>query len=601
MATRPLTPDDARVTARSSFAAAFFSFVFPGLGQAYAGAWERGLAFAAPPILVLALGAGLLLRYRLEVLGFVIQPAILVALLIFSIVALAYRAVAIVDAYRVADNMNGWRESGRGRLGPPRRRADPLALAGLAAILVVLLAGHAMVGYYGMQALDLVGSVFGGGDPTAGLTLVAPTASLAPGQTPPPATPAATTAAAPVATVTPTTVPQWNGTDRLNILLVGVDQRPSEGYFNTDTLIVASIDPATKEIAMFTLPRDTVDVPLPPDSPARAVYGPNYGGKINSLCMAAKSRPDIFPAGCFGTIKEVLGTLYGLDIKYYVEVNFAGFQQVVDALGGVTINVQVPVIDDAYPTDKGSLTRVYIPAGIQHMDGTQALIYARSRHGSSDFDRGQRQQRVLLSLRQQTDVGGLIPRIPELVSSLKQAVHTDIPVNLLPQLAQLAGGIDMSKLRSYVFAPSWWATEIRSGDPRGYVIEPKVDRIRYGVREAFADKASDIALREKVAAESATTWVLNGTGTQGQASSLAGYLSWNGMQASAPNQKPAKTPAATLVRVYNGAETRLPQTIAFLQKTFGAAPTLVNDPTVHVDVIVTTAADTPALQAPNAP
>ncbi len=591
--------DDRRPTARSSFAAAFLSFIFPGLGQAYAGAWERALAFAAIPVLVLALAAGIVLRYRTDLIGYVIQPTILIALLAFSAVVLVYRAVAVIDAYRVADFVNGWRESGDGRLGPPRRHANPLALAGLGAILLVMLAGHLAVGYYGVQALDLIGSVFGGGDPTDQIVIAAPSQSTAPGQSPAPATPLPSAGAG--ATVTPTSIPEWNGTDRLNILLVGADQRPDQGYFNTDTLIVVSIDPTTKEVAMFSLPRDTVDVPLPPDSPARAVYGEVYGGKINGLCMAAKSRPDIFPAGCFGTVKEVLGNLYGLDIKYYVEVNFDGFKDVVDALGGVTINVQTPVVDDYYPTDKGQLMRVYIPSGIQHMSGEQALIYARSRHGSSDFDRGQRQQRVILSLRQQADVGAMIPRIPDLVKSLKAAVHTDIPVNLLPQLAQLAGEIDMSKLRSYVFAPSWWATEVRSGDPRGYVIEPKVDRIRYGVRAAFADKAGDIALREKVAAENATVWVLNGTGATGQATDLASYLSWSGMQASAPNQKPDEQPATTVVRVYNGAEKEMPQTVAYLKKTFGVTPELLEDPAVHVDVIVITAPDTPKLQAPNAP
>jgi LCP family protein required for cell wall assembly len=592
--------DDPRPTARSSFAAAFLSFLFPGLGQAYAGAWERALAFAALPVLAIALVAGLVLRYRTELLGFVIQPVFLVGILLFSVFILLYRAVAVVDAYRVADYVNAWHESGDGRYGTPRTRTSPIALAGLAAILVVMVAGHLVVGYYGMQALDLVGSVFGGGDPTEGIVVAAPSQSTAPGETPAP-TPDATPTAGAATTPTATKVAEWNGTERLNILLVGADQRPDQGYFNTDTLIVVSIDPKTKEVAMFSLPRDTVDVPLPADSPARAVYGDVYGGKINSLCMAAQQRKDIFPSGCFGTIKEVLGNLYGLDIKYYVEVNFEGFKQVVDAMGGVTINVQTPVVDDYYPTDKGKLQRVYIPSGIQHMDGDQALIYARSRHGSSDFDRGQRQQRVILSLRQQVDVAEMIPRIPDLVKSLKKAVHTDIPVNLLPQLAQLAGEIDMTQLRSYVFAPSFWATEIRSGDPRGYVIEPKVDRIRYGVRAAFADKASDIAVREKVAAEGATVWVLNGTGADGQASDVASYLAWSGMVATAPNQKPDETPATTVVRVYNGAEKDLPQTLAYLEKTLGVKPELVDDASVHVDVIVITAPDTPKIQAPNAP
>ena len=601
MASQPTAQDDPHPTARSSFAAAFLSFVFPGLGQAYAGAWERALAFAAIPVLLIALVAGIVLRYRMELLGYLVQPTILIGLLGFSAVVLVYRMVAVIDAYRVADFVNGWRESGQGRVGPPRRRMNPLGLAGLGAILVVMIGGHVAVGYYGVQALDLIGSVFGGGDPTDEIVVAAPSPSLGPGETAPPSTPLPEASAAAAATVTPTKVPRWDGKERLNILLVGADQRPEQGFFNTDTLIVVSIDPTTKEVAMFSLPRDTVDVPLPADSPARAVYGDVFGGKINSLCMAAKARPDIFPSGCFGTIKEVLGTLYGLDIKYYVQVNFEGFKQVVDALGGVTVNVQTPVVDDSYPTDRGQLMRVYIPSGIQHMTGDEALVYARSRHGSSDFDRGQRQQRVIMSLRQQADVGGMIPRIPDLGKSLKKAVHTDIPVDLLPQLAQLAGDIDMTKLRSQVFAPSFWATEVRSGDPRGYVIIPKVDRIRYGVRAAFADKAADIALREKVAAEGARTWVLNGTGATGQAADIASYLSWSGMEASAPNQKPDEKPSTTVVRVYNGAETRLPRTIAYLEKALKTTVEPVTDPAVRVDVIVITAPDTPKLQAPNAP
>jgi LCP family protein required for cell wall assembly len=601
MTTQTRAQDDPRPTARSSFAAAFLSFLFPGLGQAYAGAWERALAFAAIPVLFIALLAGIVLRYRVELLGYLIQPVVLIGLLAFSVVVLVYRMVAVIDAYRVADFVNGWRESGQGRVGPPRRRANVLGLAGLGAILAVMIGGHLVVGYYGVQALDLIGSVFGGGDPTDDLVIAAPSPSLGPDETAAPSTPLPEATAAAAATVTPTKAPKWDGKERLNILLVGADERADEGFFNTDTLIVVSIDPTTKEVAMFSLPRDTVDVPLPVDSPARAVYGDAFGGKINSLCMAAKARPDIFPSGCFGTIKEVLGALYDLDIKYYVEVNFEGFTQVVDALGGVTVNVQTPVVDDSYPTDRGQLMRVYIPSGIQHMTGEEALVYARSRHGSSDFDRGQRQQRVIMSLRQQADVAALVPRIPDLVKSLKKAVHTDIPVELLPQLAQLAGDIDMSRLRSQVFAPSFWATEVRSGDPRGYVIIPKVDRIRYGVRAAFADKAADIALREKVSAEGARVWVLNGTGATGQAADVASYLAWSGMEASAPNQKPDEKPATTVVRVYNGAEATMPQTVAYLEKVLKATVEPVTDPAVRVDVIVITGPDTPKIVAPNAP
>ena len=105
-------------------------------------------------------------------------------------------------------------------------------------------------------------------------------------------------------------------------------------------------------------------------------------------------------------------------------------------MGGVTINVQVPVTDDRFPSLDNSLRRVYIPTGIQHMDGAEALHYARSRHGSNDFDRGLRQQRVLLSLREQADPQDLIPRLPDLVKALKidgQDRHPGRPARAAPR------------------------------------------------------------------------------------------------------------------------------------------------------------------------
>jgi LCP family protein required for cell wall assembly len=164
----------------------------------------------------------------------------------------------------------------------------------------------------------------------------------------------------------------WDGTSRLNILLIGADEQ--NGGHNTDTMITVSIDPKTHQVVMFTLPRDTVDVPIPP-GPARNVFGSVYAGKINSWWAAVHKRSDWYAGGArndqpgYNGLKAILGNLYGLDIKYYVEVNFQGFRQAVDALGGVMINVQMPVADDHYLGSNGSLQRLYIPAGPQHMDG----------------------------------------------------------------------------------------------------------------------------------------------------------------------------------------------------------------------------------------
>ena len=120
------------------------------------------------------------------------------------------------------------------------------------------------------------------------------------------------------------TIPPWDGKERLNILLIGADEQG--GGHNTDTMITVSIDPATRPGRHVQLPRDTVDVPIPP-GPARNCFGSVYAGKINSFFVdLGRGRSDAFPGTRetrgYNGLKAILGNLYGLDIKYYVEVNF---------------------------------------------------------------------------------------------------------------------------------------------------------------------------------------------------------------------------------------------------------------------------------------
>jgi LCP family protein required for cell wall assembly len=583
--------------APSAFAAAVLSLLFPGLGHLYAGTPTRALGFAAPPLLVLAFVAGIVFRLdRLTLLGILLQPSVLTAIFVVNGLALLYRAVAAVDAWRVAAYLNAARLAGGGRYGRPRVRPGVGSLAGLLVTLLVMTGFHVAVARYDLQAMDLVNCIFDEtGTPTCETPEPSPSAAATESPTAPPS-PAGT----PYPSVTP--LPPWDGQERLNILLIGSDEQG--GGHNTDTLIVASIDPPTGQVALFSLPRDTVDVPVPA-GPARAVWGSVYRSKINAWFVNNRHRADLWPGTDrtrgYNALKAILGELYGLDIRWYVEVNFDGFERVVDALGGVTINVQVPVVDDRYPGPDGRLRRVYIPAGVQHMTGAEALIYARSRHGSSDFDRGQRQQRVLLSLRQQTDVAAVLPRLDALVDALKTAVRTDVPVGEIPKLLSLAERVDARSIRSYVFAPPFFAREILSGDPRGYVIVPNVSRIRAAVRSAFtADPAAE-ARREAIAEEGAVVWVVNGSGLAGQASDLARYLESWGLTASAPNQRPDSRPSRTRILAYNGAEARFPITAAFLAETLGVAVTPTQDPTARVDFLVVTAKTTPSLTPPPAP
>ncbi|MET1233036.1 MAG: LCP family protein [Candidatus Limnocylindrales bacterium] len=590
---------------RSPFAAAFLSLLFPGLGQAYVGFYGRALAFAAPLILLIALGGGLLInaQTRLALLAALSSPTTLLAVLVINAILLAYRVVAIVDAFRLASAANALATSGGGRLGRPRVRWHPVAIAGLLAVILVASIAHVAVARYDLIAYDLVTSIGRGGDNEDS------EATDVPASGDPTSTPTDDPGAAPTGSEEPTAAPQtakWDGTERLNILLIGVDKRQGQSAYNTDTMIVASIDPVTKQVGMFSLPRDTVDVPLPREWRAYGFYGGVYPAKINSLWSRARGQPNLFPGNKsrergFNALKGALGELYQIDIPYYVEVDFNGFKKIVDTFGGVAIDVQTPVSDDHYPIGGGNSYNLYIPSGFQHMDGTEALAYARARHKTSDFDRAQRQQRVITSLRQQVDVASLLEpgRLEGLISTLKSSIHTDIPAELFPALVSLAGQVDAKEVRSLVFTPPTYQVECLSC----YSLTPKLKAIRRAVRNVFkVDKALE-QTRVRVGEEGAVIWVLNGSGIAGQAANIADYLDYLGMDATVPTAGGGRANrsdhAQSVVTVYNGAQTEMVETIAALEQAMGVKVVLRNDPVVTADVIVITGAATPSLSPPD--
>lgn len=593
---------------RSAFAAAFLSLVFPGLGHAYAGAYTRALGFAAVPLLLVALALGIVLQAdRGELLGTLLSEGTLIAIFVVNLAALVYRIVAAVDAWQVARFLNAGDASGGGRLGRVRLPMNPLSVAGLLAVVLVIGAGHLAVGRYDVLALNLVGCVFtedAGAECEPAEESSSPGESAAPGDSGEPAgtvEPGATpTLEAPTpdpsasGTLAPT-LPPWDGRERLNILAVGVDARAGDGSsFNTDTLIVVSVDPQTRQVAMFQVPRDMVDVPVPAN--AQPLWGSVYGGKVNSWYNQNRNRSDLWPgrndqARGFNALKALLGELYDLDIRYYVKVDFGGFRDVVNTIGGVQVNVQMPVYESLYPAGGGKLERLYIPAGPQHMTGTQALKYARSRHRATDFDRGRRQQRVLVSLKDQMSVQAILANLDQLIVDVGRSVRTDIPTGELPKLLALADGVDTRNIRSFVFSPDFYATEYLTS-PRGYIITPNVVRIRRAVREAFSVSADLLAQRERIGAEGATVWVLDASGRAGLGSRTAEFLAYNGLAASAPNRREDEQ-ATTRIEVYNGAQAELPETIRYLERLYDTTVVPVDEPGVTVDLVITLGRDAP--------
>ncbi len=593
----------------SPFTAAFLSFLFPGLGQLYAGVRARALAFAAAPVLLLALLAGLLANHatRRGLVFSVFDPTILQILLVLDGALFAYRLLAVVDAFRVARALAA---GGSSRLGRPRLRLAPLSLAGLGAVVLVMAMGHVALARYDLIAYDTITGITSGtpeqATPPAGASASpGPSASAAAASAPPSESPSPTPTAAPVTAVTP-----WNGTDRLNILLLGVDQRPPDPTFNTDTMIIASVDPKTGQVAMFSVPRDTIDMPLPPSWPAASYFqGGVFPNKITTLWTYADSHPNLFPgpAATKGStaLMGTLGYLLGLNINYYVMVNFSGFEQVVNTLGGVTINVQAPVEDYHYPSVSHGAIKLYIPATIQHMDGSEALAYARSRHETNDFNRSQRQQRVILSVREQTNLATFLDpnKLAQLSSELSAAVHTNFPAGQLPQLVSLAEQADVRHLHSYVFSYPDYETQCSPAECQVfYWLKPKVDLIRQTVQQAFSASPELLAERQALRSEAATVWVLNGSGIAGQATAVSGYLDYLGMNAEVPpvngGHATGPTQTATVVTFYNGAESKLPETVRVLEAVFKVKIVTATDPSMKADVVVITGTSTPKLSAP---
>lgn len=608
-----VTPAPTARTGRSAFAAAVFSALLPGAGQAYLRHWGRALAWAAPYVLLFALLAGVFANHR-SMEGFVAQfaaPSWLMGTLVAIIIDLLYRAFAVVDAYRLATPEAGSKS-------PLPLRAT--SAAGLIGVMLVLLLSHVAVARPVYLAYDALSSIGGGDD-----SPIAPDPSVSPLTSPlsspsdratsdptgvptnePAATPSATIPAPSVsAGPTPVRGLPWDGTERLNILLIGADRREDGLTYLTDTMITVTIDPVTKAIGFISLPRDTTQVPLPVSWPAHSLYGGSYPGKINTLYTVARGNAEAFPGNDsqrgYSALKGALSELYGLDIKYYMAVDLAGFKDVITTLNGVIVDVQVPVSDFHYPSDdgRGSL-KLYIPAGIQHMDGAESLAFARARHQTDDFDRSERQQRVILSLRQQTDLGELLtPGVLErLLATFRESVKTDIPPELFPRLISLAQDVDIDERVSLTLAAPIYSTECYPCPGTGlYELRANVTAIRSGVAGIFTEAAAAAQRRERLAAEGSLVSVLNGTDAPNTRSTrIAEALDRIGIEASVPVENGGRadrsTYTETVITAYNGVEVDMPETIAVLEETFGVTVETADDPAQTADFVIITGTET---------
>lgn len=287
--------------------------------------------------------------------------------------------------------------------------------------------------------------------------------------------------------------PDWSKQERVNILLLGLDTRVP-GDSRSDTMILVSIDPAAKTTALISIPRD-LWVPIPG-------FGEN---RINAAYQFGETNG--VAGGGPGLAMQTVEQNFGVPVHYFAQVDFEGFRGIVDALGGVTIDVQRPLIDNEYPSDSGSAyQRIYIPMGVQHMDGHTALQYVRSRHADSDLGRNERQQAMLLALREQGSQISVLGKVDGILRELKGAVRTDLSFTQVGSLAKLAQGIPRDSVRQLAVGGDL----VEDGNVNGAaVLLPHWAAIRAAVQALTGGPAPP--------AEAATLAVMNGTDTAGLA------------------------------------------------------------------------------------
>src|SRR5215212_1895734 len=317
------------------------------------------------------------------------------------------------------------------------------------------------------------------------------------------------------------TLPDLPTKSRINILLLGIDHRddePIEGS-RSDTIMVASIDPSSQSVVLISFPRD-MWVSMPGYYPQRINVAHAVGG----------------PALVASTIQAN----FGLKIDKFARVDFNGFEQVVDAVGGVIIDVERPVKDDEYPTDDYGTMRLFIPPGPVLLDGRTALMYARSRHSESDFGRAKRQQRVLVALRERALQVGIVSRVPTLLGIAQKAVATDLDAGTMVALGKLGLQMDRDRIKTLLVDEALATPFIGLNGEN--LLQPNRPAIQAAILHAFGEASGQFARVE----------VLNGSDRIGAGKQLADQIARLGYEVTRIDDADRNDFPATTIEVLRG-------------------------------------------------
>ena len=318
----------------------------------------------------------------------------------------------------------------------------------------------------------------------------------------------------------PNPLPQkWSGRERINMLVLGIDQRcDQEGPTRTDTMMVLTVDPVQLTAAVLSLPRDLwVTIPG---------YGVDRINRANFLGEAYD-----YPGGGPALAVETVEATLGIEIDYYVTINFDAFVQLVDEVGGISIVVPEAIEDDTYPDNCYGYDPFSIEAGQHELDGQTALKYARTRATfGGDVDRAARQQQVMLAVQDKVLSLNMAPQLlakaPELWRIFQDNVETNVSLNEALQLALLAQDIPRENIRTEVLDYEYVYNEVT---PDGQaVLVPVRDKIRLLRDQLFAPPAIPTPVIEDlpllINEEQARVALHNGTQVFGLAGATRDYL-----------------------------------------------------------------------------
>jgi LCP family protein required for cell wall assembly len=353
-----------------------------------------------------------------------------------------------------------------------------------------------------------------------------PTSAPAPTSTPLPgasATPAVeiTPLSTQPATPTPEAAFRVNIPNRyLNIVLLGSDRRPRSGAWRTDSMIIVSVDTQSETVRLLSLPRDLW------------VFIPGHGyNRINTADLWGELAKK---GGGPERVKQTIHHNLGIPIHYYVRVDFRGFMNIIDTVGGLDIDVDCPLPD------------INLSAGMHHMDAKQALRYARSRKSTSDFDRGRRQRKVLMALWEQALTFDIIPKLPLLWRSMADSYQTDLPLEQAINLAYIGVQLKPQRILSRSIGPKLvdgWMT------PQGAaVLRPRPDQIRTVLEAFYAPKEiADLDATEKIRVS-----IENGSNRRDAERLAAAALRWEGFKVVDTGIADRRDHAQTKIYVHSG-------------------------------------------------